>query len=263
MPKRLLRQAFNLQPICSVAAMGISGLDDIDTWSDNMSAAPQSVNEASPYPWPAISCVSSPYANRVGTIQALGAAVQRSSAQPVRGSAVLKSPAAQEHQRAMPPGQPSVPLGCILIDPGSVSPALAHDRHTGAPALPVPDAEKENTPSPEKIKLISHTAPALAPAEVQAMREARADIDSRGIAHRQAPLQQALQQASPLALGAPAHHSLHLPASTKQDQHLTPRPASAQVSLCIYLTCSLDTLWLCSLHTKTKGQSLVYSMQAF
>ena len=176
MPKGLLRQALNLQPTCSVATMGISGLDDIDTWSDNMSAAPQSVNEASPYPWPAISCVSSPYANRVGTIQALGAAVQRSSAQPVRGPAVLDSPAAKEHQRAMPPGQP-VPLGCILIDPGSVSPAL---RHTGAPALPVPDAEKENTPSPEKIKLISHTSPALAPAEVQPSREARADIDKQG-----------------------------------------------------------------------------------
>ena len=235
----------NPQPICLVPTMG---LDDLDTSSDksDMSAAPQS-DEASPFPWPGTpwpgnSCVSSPIANRAGTLQAFGAAAQRSAAQLIKGPAVLDSPAAKKDPHAVPPGQLSVPLGCILIDPDSVSPALCQDRHTGAPASPVPHAEKENTPSPEKINLISHTAQPQVAAEAQASREAVGDIHSRGIVHRQAPLQQLLQQASPLASGAPAHHSLQIPAPSKQDADLKQRPSSAQVSTCILPTCPPITL---------------------
>ncbi len=233
--------------------MGVLGLDDLDTWSENMSAAPQESNEASPYPWPGTSCVSSPYANRVGTLQAFGAAVQRGPAQLFRGPAVLDSPAAKERQHAGPPAQRSAPLGCILVDPDSVSPALCHDRHMEPPASPVPHAEKENNPSPERIHLSSQAAPPLVPAEVQPSREGTAGFGSGVMAHRQAPLHQALQQASQSALGAPAHHSLQLPPPSKQDQSLKPRPASAQVSACIYLTCSQGLLCMCSLHPSTES----------
>lgn len=231
--------------------------DEVDTWSDKTSA-PTQRHEAAYLPWPATSCVSSPCANRAGTLhefQAPSPAVQRSPKQLLTGPAACGNPEAKASRCASPFGQPTVPLGCILVESQSASPARRCDNHKDPPVPPVLSAEKENSPSPERAHWCLHAA--LAPTQVEASRDATADIDSRGNMHGEVPLKPPLQQASMLqanmlmqdspplvtsdvvqgtstalkAPGTPAHHSLQLPASSNQHQHLKQRPASAQVRL--------------------------------
>ena len=232
---------------------------DADAWSERMSATSQK-HDASSLPWPGTSCMSSPCANRAGTLhklQALGAAVQRTPAQLRIDPAAQDNPVAEAPQHAVPRGQPSAPLGCILLKSHSASPAFHHDKCKEPPASAGPSAEKENTPSPDRMYKPTHTAPA--PAEVSVSMGAAVDMDRDLIQHREAALQQPLQQASTLqkdstmhdagppvtshvaqgsqvahlAFGTSAHHSLQIPASSMQYQHLKPRPASAQVGLSI------------------------------
>ena len=237
--------------------MGNYSHDEVDTWSGKTSAATQR-HEAAYLPWPATSCVSSPCANRAAALQEFQApdpVKQRSPEQLLTGPAACGNPEANSPQCAVPRGQPTVPLGCILVEPQRASPARHHDNYKEAPVPLVPSAEKENSPSPERAHWCLHTT--AASTQTQASRNDMADIDSSGNVHREIPLRQPLQQASMLqadmlmqdatplvtsnvaqgtstalkAPGTPAHRSLQLPASSKQYQHLKQRPASAQVRL--------------------------------